>query len=149
MFRLKLKYIDGSNLNIQRKWTQLCCCCVKEGLERFMFIFNYALQPLRLIERSGLDVPTFATRRLHTCHHAKAPSGGWWNCGREMSENFSLNADLHVTFRYLLHANRLTSRPKEGVLRIFFCSKNSTASAGCEPANPHATSRTPKPLRET
>jgi len=31
---------------------------------------------LRLIVRSWLDVPTFATSRLHTCHHARAPSGG-------------------------------------------------------------------------
>ena len=40
---------------------------------------------LRLIVQSGLEVPTFATRRPHECHHAKAPSGGRWNCGREMS----------------------------------------------------------------
>jgi len=64
-------------------------------------IFNYALQPLRLIVRSGLDVPTFATRRLYACHHARAPSGGRWNCGRNMSGKFCLNADLHVTFRDL------------------------------------------------
>ena len=31
---------------------------------------------LRLIVRSGLDVPTFATRRLHAFHHARAHSGG-------------------------------------------------------------------------
>jgi len=80
----------------------------------------------RLIVRSGLDVPTFATRRLHACHHATAPSGGRWNCGREMSGTFCLNADFHVTFRDLLHAVKLrhgndgcTSPPKEGVLRIF------------------------------
>jgi len=30
----------------------------------------------RLIVRSGLDVPTFATRSLHACHHARAPNGG-------------------------------------------------------------------------
>ena len=46
---------------------------------------TYTLQPSRLIVRSGLDVPTFATRRLH----ARAPSGGRWNCGREMSGNFA------------------------------------------------------------
>jgi len=40
---------------------------------------------LRLIVRSGLDVPTFATRSLH----ARAPSGGRWNCGQEMSGNFT------------------------------------------------------------
>jgi len=43
---------------------------------------------LRLIARSELDVPTFATRRLHACYHARAPSG-MWNCGREMSGNFA------------------------------------------------------------
>jgi len=40
---------------------------------------------LRLIVRSWLDVPTFATRRLHT----RAPSSGRWNCGREVSGNFA------------------------------------------------------------
>jgi len=71
---------------------------------------------------------------------------------------FCLNADLHVTFRDLLHAIKLrhgtddfTSPPKEGVLRISFRPKNPTASAGYEPANlgtkgQHATSRPLKPL---
>jgi len=44
---------------------------------------------LRLIVRSELKVPTFTTRRLHACRHAKAPSGGRWNCGREISGNFA------------------------------------------------------------
>jgi len=44
---------------------------------------------LELIVRSGLDVPTFATRRLHECHPARAPSGGRWNRGREMPHNFA------------------------------------------------------------
>jgi len=44
---------------------------------------------LRLIVRSWLYVPTFATGCLHACHHARAPSGGKWNCGREMSGNFA------------------------------------------------------------
>jgi hypothetical protein len=70
-------------------------------------ILNYALQSSRLIVRSGLDVPTFATRRLHACHQARAPGGGRWKCGREMSENFAYNVDFHVTFRDLLHAVRL------------------------------------------
>jgi hypothetical protein len=106
--------------------------------------------------RSGLGVPTFATRRLHACHHARAPSGGRWNCGRELSGKFCLNADFHVTLRNLLHAVKLrhgadgfTSPPKEGGLRIFFRPKNPTA--WFEPANlgnkgQHATSRPPKPL---
>jgi hypothetical protein len=44
---------------------------------------------LRLIVQFGLDVPNFATRRLRACHHARAPSGGRWNCAREMSGNFA------------------------------------------------------------
>jgi hypothetical protein len=49
----------------------------------YLLLFStYALQPSRLIVRSGLDVATFATRRLHACHHARAPSGGRWNCGQ-------------------------------------------------------------------
>jgi len=36
-----------------------------------------------------LDIPTFATRRLHACHHARSPSGGRWNCGQEMSQKFA------------------------------------------------------------
>jgi len=71
---------------------------------------------------------------------------------------FCLNVDLHVTFTDLLHAVKLRHGtdgfaffPKEGVLRIFFCPKNPTASAGCEPANlgtkgQHATARPRKPL---
>jgi len=80
--------------------------------------------------RSWLGVPTSATSRLHAFHHARAPSGGRWNCGREMSGKFCLNADLQVTFRDLLHAVKLrhgtdgfTSPPKEGVLRNFFALK--------------------------
>jgi hypothetical protein len=76
--------------------------------------------------RSLLDVPTFATRRFHPCHYTRAPSGGRWNCGREISENFAYNSDFHVTFRNLLHAVKLrhetedfTSPLKEGVLRKF------------------------------
>jgi hypothetical protein len=97
----------------------LLCLC-------FMFIFNYALQPFKAYCAICVNVPTFATRRLHACHHARAPSGGGWNCGREMSGRFCQNAYFHVTFRYLLHAVKLrhetdgfTSSPKEGVLRIF------------------------------
>jgi len=85
---------------------------------------------LRLIVRSELDVPTFATRHLHASHHARAPSGGRWNCEREMSGEFCLNSDIHVTFRDLLHAVKLrhgtdgfTSPPKGGALRIFFALK--------------------------
>ena len=90
--------------------------------------------------RSGLDVPTFATRRLHACHHARAPSGGRWNCGREMSGKVGLNADFHVTFRDLLHTVKLrhgtdgfTSPPKEGALRIFFALRIRRLRPGANP----------------
>jgi hypothetical protein len=56
----------------------------------YVLLFStYALQLSRLIVRSVLDVPTVATRRLHACNHARAPSGGKWNWGREMSQNFA------------------------------------------------------------
>jgi hypothetical protein len=73
---------------------------------------------LRFIVRSGLEVPTFATRCLHACHHARAPSGGRRNCGREMSGKFCLNGDFHVTFRNLLHGTDGFTSPPKG--RIFF-----------------------------
>ena len=108
----------------------------------FIIIITFQLRTaaLRLIVRSLLDVPTFATRRLHVCHHARAPSGGRWNCGREMSGKFCLNAEFHVTFRDLLHAVKLrhgtdgfTSPPKEGVLRIFFALKIRRIRPGVNP----------------
>jgi len=93
----------------------ISCCC----------LYNLRTAALRLIVRSWLDVPTFATRRLHTCHHARAPSGRRWNCGREMSSNFA-ERTISTPFRDLLQAvklrhgtNGFTSSPKEGVLRIF------------------------------
>jgi len=36
-------------------------------LPRILLFSTYALQPSRLIVRSGLAVPTFDTRRLHAC----------------------------------------------------------------------------------
>ena len=47
----------------------------------FCFFIQLRTAALRLIVRSWLDVPTFATRRLHACHHARAPSGGRRKCG--------------------------------------------------------------------
>ena len=120
------------------------------AMSLFVLFIQLRTAALRLIVRSWLDFPTFATRRLHACPHARAASGWRWNYRQEISWNFCLNVDLHVTFRDLLHAVKLrhgtdgfTSPPKEGVLRIF--------SPGCEPANlgtksQHATSRPPKPL---
>jgi len=62
------------------------------ALDKFLLNFIFQLTHcslLRLIVRYGLDVQNFATRRLHACHHARAPSGGKWNCGREISGNFA------------------------------------------------------------
>jgi hypothetical protein len=42
----------------------------------FFLYIQLRTAALRLVVRSWLDVPTFATRRLHECHHTRAPSGG-------------------------------------------------------------------------
>ena len=90
--------------------------------------------------------PHFTTRCLHVRHDVRDPSGGSGNFGREC-------CPVILPFRVLLHAANLrhgtdgfTSRPKEGVLRIFFALKNPTASAGFQHANmgtkgQHATPR--------
>jgi len=94
---------------------------------------------LRLTVRSWLDVPNFTTGRLHVCHHVRAPSGGRWNCGQEMSGNFA-EMTTYTLFRDLLHAVKLrhgtdsfTSPPKEGVLRIFFTLKIRQLRPGVNP----------------
>jgi hypothetical protein len=91
-----------------------------------ILFFNYALQPLRFIMRSGLDVPTFATRRLHSCHQARAPQRRKVKLWARNFRQFCLNSVFHITFRDLLHAVKLrrgtygfTSPPKKGVLKIF------------------------------
>jgi hypothetical protein len=58
-------------------------------LYNYYYYFQLRTAALRLIVRSWLDVPTFATRCLHACHHTRAPSGGRRNCGPEMSGNFA------------------------------------------------------------
>jgi len=85
---------------------------------------------LRLIVRSCLDVPSFATRRLHACQHARAPKRRKVEQWARNVREFCLNADLHVTFRDLLHAVNLRhgtdgfiSPPKEGVLRSLYALK--------------------------
>jgi len=114
-------------------------------------LYNLRTAALRLIVLSWIDVPTFATRRLHALPRESTQRRKVELCTRNVRK-FCLNADFHVTFRDLLHGtDGLTSPPKEDVLRIFFRPKNPTASAGCEPANlgtkgQHATSRPPKPL---
>jgi len=75
----------------------------RHSLSLLLLFSTYALQPSRLIVRSGLDIPTFAIRRLHACYHARPPSGGRWNCGREMSGNFAYmpTYTLHLRIFYM------------------------------------------------
>jgi hypothetical protein len=74
--------------HMEQKQAKLRKC--GEPCSLLLLLFStYALQASRLIVRSGSDVPTFATNRLHACHYARAPSGGRLNCEREMSENFA------------------------------------------------------------
>jgi hypothetical protein len=78
---------------------------------------------LRLIVQSWLDVPTFATRRLHVSPRESTRRRR--NCGQEMSNNFA-EMTTSTPFRDLLHAVKLwhgtdsfTSPSKEDVLRTF------------------------------
>ena len=64
-----------------------------------------------------LEVPTFTTRCPASATTREIPAAEGGTCGRELSGNFCLNVDFHVTFRDLLHAANLP--PKGGVLRIF------------------------------
>jgi hypothetical protein len=108
--------------------------------------------------RSGLDVPTFAHQASPRVSPRESTQWRKEELWARNVQKFCLNFDLRVTFRDLLHAVKLrdgtdgfTSPPKEGVLRIFFRPRNSTASAGFEPANlgtkgQHATSRQLKQL---
>jgi hypothetical protein len=80
---------------------------------------------LGLIVRSGLDVPTFATRPLHTSPRESTQRRKVELWAKNVRE-FCLKFDFHFTFRDLLHAVKLrhgtdgfTSHPKEGVLEIF------------------------------
>jgi len=91
-----------------------------------MFIFNYALQPLKAYCAIWVRHSNF--RHQASPHVAPRDSTQrrkvelWTRNVRE----YCLNADFHVTFRDILHAVKLrhgndgfTSPPKEGVLRIF------------------------------
>jgi len=60
--RFILRYFSSAVRNIRNDTVSVVIVII---------ISNYALQPLRLIVRSGLDVPTFATRRLHARHEGK------------------------------------------------------------------------------
>ena len=107
--------------------------CLYTSVVRNSLCFFTTHCSLRLTVRSELDVPTFATRRLHACHHARAPSGGRWNRVGEKYQGILPKfptSTLHLGM--FLHAVKLRhgadgfiSPPKEGVLRIFFALKKS------------------------
>ena len=112
---------------------------------------TYALQPYCAIW----------VRRSNFCHKASPRVSSRESTQRRKEElwarnvrKFRLNADLHVTFRDLLHAvklrhgtNGFTSPPKEGVLRNFFSLKIRRLRPGANPRTwvPKA-STLPKPL---
>ena len=72
-----------------------------------------------------LEVPTFATRRLHVRHNARDPGGGRWNCGREccpvILPKWRLPRHLGIFYMPQIYdfICGFTSLPKEGVLGIF------------------------------
>jgi len=98
---------------------------------------TYALQPYCAIW----------VRRSNFCHKASPRVSSRESTQRRKEElwarnvrKFRLNADLHVTFRDLLHAvklrhgtNGFTSPPKEGVLRNFFSLKIRRLRPGANP----------------
>jgi hypothetical protein len=107
-------------------------------------------QGFRAFQLSAQEAPTSEAKLANP-----AAEGG--NMGEKWLRNFAESATStslwgSFTCRKARHGtDGFTSPPKEGVLRIFFRSKNPTASAVFEPANlgtkgQHATSRPPKPL---
>jgi hypothetical protein len=63
-----------------------------------------------------LDFLTFAARCLHVRNYTRDPGSEGWNYGQEsLSGNFAYMAPLFMP----LGTDGFTSRPKEGVLRIF------------------------------
>jgi hypothetical protein len=82
-----------------------------------------ALQPSRLIVRSGLDVPTFATRRLHACHHASSTQRRKVKLWARNVQTFCLNSDFHVTFRDLFTCRKATTWDR----RLYFPSEGRCA----------------------
>jgi len=116
-----------------------------------MFIFNYALQPSKLIVRSELDAPTFAHQaspRVTTREHPAAEGGTVGEkcpvilpeCRRQRCTYGSFTWDRRLYF------------PSEGRrAEDFFALKIRRLRLGANPRTwgtkgQHATSRPPKPL---
>jgi hypothetical protein len=118
------------------------------SLSLSLLLFStYALLPSRLIVRSGLDVPTFPTRRLH----ARSPSGGRWNCGRKspvILPKFRLPCCIQESFtcRKVTTWDRRLYFPSEGRrAEDFFALKILRFRPGANPGtkDQHATFRPP------
>jgi len=78
-------YLDKILENIFHIGTMKLCLDVEiVSLQEVCLFVQLRTTALRLIVRSWLDVPTFATTRLHAFHHARAPSGGRWNRARNV-----------------------------------------------------------------
>jgi hypothetical protein len=94
---------------------------------------------LRLIVRSNLKFPTFATRLLYASPREISQRRKVELWARNVRE-FCLNADIHVIFRDLLHAVKLrhgndgfTSPPKEWRVEEFFALKIRRLRPGVNP----------------
>jgi hypothetical protein len=67
------------------------------GITLVLLFSTYALQPSRLIVRSGLDVPNFTTRCLHASPRESTQRGKVELWARNVRK-FCLGAEFHVTF---------------------------------------------------
>jgi len=68
-------------------WQSATQRCLWAGGYFIYFIFNYALQPLRLIVRSGLDVPPPGVSTRVTTREHPAAEGG--TVGEKCQVNFA------------------------------------------------------------
>jgi hypothetical protein len=98
---------------------------------------TYALQPYCAIWVRRSNFYHKASPRVSSRESTQRRKEKLWT---RNVRKFRLNADLHVTFRDLLHAvklrhgtNGFTSPPKEGVLRIFFSLKIRRLRPGANP----------------
>jgi len=110
-----------------------------------IIIFKYALQPLRLIVRSGSDVSTFATRHLHACHNARAHRGEKVELWARNVREFCLNSDIHVAILGSFTRRKATTWD----LRLYFPLRRIFFSLKIRRLRPSANPRTWVPKAST
>jgi hypothetical protein len=123
----------GQSVSLRCELSSIMCArstCFRSASERFLFIFNYALQPFKAYCAIWFRRSNFrhqASPRMSQRESTQRRKVELW--AKNVRE-FCLNANFHVTFRDLLHAVELrggtdgfSSPPKESVLRIFFAVK--------------------------